>query len=52
MDEKTLLYKISWIIGFSEHTVKNDLPPARIIEKLVKRYEQLAEEMDVNLYDK
>lgn len=51
MDEKVLIFKVAWILGHSENSVKYDLPLVRIIEKLVKRHEELAEQCGVNLYE-
>lgn len=52
MDEQTLIHKVAWILGEHPDRVKWDIPKHMIIEELVEKYEKLAVEAEVSLYER
>jgi hypothetical protein len=52
MDENLLIQKVSWILNITENEVKYDMPLVRTIDKLVRKYEEMAEEKGVTLYER
>lgn len=52
MDTETLIQKVAWIISEHPDRVKWDIPKSILIEELVLAYEKLAEEKEVQLYER